>query len=218
MPTTTYSVSDTAGLNAALAAIAGGSDAYTITITASFSLTADPLPIGLASDGTLTVEGGGFTISGAGVHRGLFAFSGTTSVDDLTLASMLAHGGDGGPGGGFQPGGSTIPDLGATSGGGGAGLGAGLFVAGLNVVNGITITTGATVVLSNTLIVSNYALGGSGAVFVTSTLDPREHGGGGGLGGFGGGGGDGFLYDSGGGGGIGLAATGGGLGSGVGFP
>ena len=48
----------------------------------------------------LTIEGGGFTLSGNTQNRGLFVYAGTVAVNDLTIVDTLAKGGDGGLGGG----------------------------------------------------------------------------------------------------------------------
>lgn len=85
---------------------------------------------------TITINGGGNTLSGGGSVRGLFARAGTTTINSLTFSSLLNQGGVGGLGGG----------------GGGAGLGGALFVA-----------NGATVTLVDCAFSSCSAQGGDGA-------------------------------------------------------
>ncbi len=117
MPTS-FTVGTEAALNAALAQIdlsgasSASSTAYTITLSSSITLSTDLFAINLAPGGTLAVEGGGHTLDGGGVHRGLFAYAGSITVSDLAIADAQALGGAGYGGGGS-----------------GAGLGGGLFVA-----------------------------------------------------------------------------------------
>ena len=102
----------------------------------------------------LAINGNGFTLNANG-NRGFFAYSGTSSISDLTITGAIATGGAGG--GGF----------GGGDGGGGAGLGGGLFVA-----------AAASVTTSNLQIASNEAIGGAGG----SNSGFTGGGGGGGLG------------------------------------
>ncbi len=76
---------------------------------------ADISAINLKGLDTLTINGRGAFLDGAGAYRGLFAYSGKTTIENLTIEDAVAEGGAaaGGNGGG----------------GGGAGLGGGLFVA-----------------------------------------------------------------------------------------
>ena len=97
--------------------------------------TADMPAVDLASNITLTIDGEGGTLSGAGEYRGLFDYAGDLSVENLTIANAKAVGGAGGAGGG----------------GGGAGLGGGLFVA----------SAGA-VTLANVAFSNDSATGGAG--------------------------------------------------------
>jgi fibronectin-binding autotransporter adhesin len=161
------------------AAIAGADNGDTIIFGANITLTQD-LP-SLSYDG-LTVDGSGFSLSGAGQYRGLFVadLSGATSgsiavtIQDLTITDTVATGGAGGDG----------ADGG---GGGGAGLGGAIFV-----------SSQGSVTLSNVTIINSGAVGGTGGDAVGS-----GGGGGGGLGGAGdsgsggGGGGAGNLADGG---------------------
>jgi hypothetical protein len=164
---TSFSVSNAAQWNAAVQAIdLTGTDshantAYTITITASFTIGATALDaINLASGNTLAVQGGSNTIDGGGTQRGLFVYSGVVTVQDLALADMLAVGGAG--------------DAGA---GGGAGLGGGLFVAGT--ANGGTAPGNVTLI--DVTFSNDAAQGGQGGGSLSV-----GGGGGGGLGGAGG--------------------------------
>jgi hypothetical protein len=98
--TTTFDVASEASLDAVLGsldvggALAGAGRSYTITLTSGFAETADPLAIDLATGESLTIDGGGNTIDGAG-HRGLFAYAGTVTISALTLSGMAAAGGRG---------------------------------------------------------------------------------------------------------------------------
>ncbi|MFN5107113.1 MAG: autotransporter domain-containing protein [Bradyrhizobium sp.] len=152
---------------------------YTLNITQNITLTSGTtLPI-INSRGTVTINGGNFTLDGGGVQRGLFVYSGTVAVNNLTIQNAVAKGGNGGSG--FDGGG-----------GGGMGAGGALFVA-----------SGASVTVSNVSLASNQANGGSGGSYGSTGS------GGGGGGGLGGNGGSGGTVGAGGGGGIGLGATGG---------
>ena len=186
-----FLVASEADFNAALAAIDVGGKfaaphvAYTIKLTAGFWLSGDLDAVNLGSTDSLVINGSGFALDGAGTYRGLFAYAGPLTVENLTIKNAVARGGAGGTG--------------AVPGGGGGGLGGGLFVA-----------TGASVTLANVNFTDNQAIGGAagatGAVGI---------GGGGGLGGAGGAaGGTASIPRNGGGGGIGVAATGGSLGGG----
>ncbi|MGJ4953912.1 VCBS domain-containing protein [Bradyrhizobium sp. HKCCYLS20291] len=121
---TSFDVSSAADLNAALAAISQGGTsyaknaAYTIHFASDISLAslaanADLAAINLDTGSSLLIDGAGFTLDGANAHRGFFEYAGSIKIQHLTIAHMLALGGNGGLGGG----------------GGGAGLGGGLFVA-----------------------------------------------------------------------------------------
>ncbi len=147
---TTFTVTDQATLATALSSAVNGD---TIKLANTIALTSD-LP---AVVNNVTIDGQGNTLNGGGVARGLFVYSGTVAIGNLTISNALAQGGAGGNG--------------VVSGGGGAGLGSGLFIA-----------AGANVTVSNVAIQSNVAKGGPGAIFVASS----GTGGGGGLGGNGG--------------------------------
>jgi hypothetical protein len=75
-------------------------------------------------------------LDGGGSQRGLFVYSGTVNIKNLTIENMVARGGNGGTG----------------AGGGGAGLGGGLFVG----ANG-------KVTLNNVTFDNDQAVGGSGS-------------------------------------------------------
>ena len=170
-----------AELNAALLSIASRNAANTINIGASFTLDTDLAAINLGAGGSLTINGNGFAIDGNKAWRGLTAYSGSVTVNDLRLQDMLAQGGKGGDGG--------------TPGGGGAGLGGGLLVA-----------AGATVTLNGVVFADNQAIGGAGGNYKDLFLYGYGSGGGGGLGGAGG---EGTRDADGGGGGFGTTAAGG---------
>jgi hypothetical protein len=185
------------GPNNAIAAIdAGGSQAaavaYTITLDASITLSADPSLINLVNGATLSIQGAGYPLNGFGLYRGLFVYAGTVTVNNMNKTDTVAKGGGGGPG--------------FFAGGGGAGLGGGLFVA-----------AAGNVTLNNVDFSQTAAIGGKGGNS-TGPVGPgaagRGSGGGGGMGGnaYGGannGSAPGNIGGGGGGGGIGNAATGG---------
>lgn len=138
---TTFAVTTEAGLRAALS---GAQNGDTIVFGNTITLTTGDLPI---VQRNITIEGGGFSLSGNDQYRGLFvaAFAQGTAtpqgvsitIQNLTIQNTRAAGGDGGRG--------------TLGGGGGGGLGAGLFVA-----------NQATVTINNVSFVSNTAAGGSG--------------------------------------------------------
>jgi hypothetical protein len=111
MPTS-FTVTDEADLNSAIQQIdlTGSSSAantsYTITFGAGLTgmdalqLTTDLDAINLASGDTLTINGAGAEMTGAGDQRGFFVYSGTVTINDLTIENAVATGGAGGPGGG----------------------------------------------------------------------------------------------------------------------
>ncbi|WP_048862396.1 hypothetical protein, partial [Acidisphaera rubrifaciens] len=156
------SVSTVAQLNVAIleadSLASGATD--TITFTGNIALDGAQLTaLNIASDVTLDINGGGYTIDGGGTQRGLFVYAGSVDVSDLTIADTKALGGAGGSGNSNSGGG----------GGGGAGLGGGLFI-GSNVAG-----DAGDVTLTGVTFSGDAATGGNG----TNGL----FGGGGGLGG-----------------------------------
>ncbi|MBN9003072.1 MAG: hypothetical protein J0H75_13755, partial [Rhizobiales bacterium] len=111
-----------------------------IVLKNNIALTADLS----ALQGTGTVirsdTGQNYVIDGAGTYRGLFVYSGTARIENLTIQNAVAQGGKGGDAGGF-------------AGGGGAGLGGALFV-----------NAGAAATIANVSLNGNSGLGGSGGV------------------------------------------------------
>jgi large repetitive protein len=222
MGTITYYVGNVEQLNQALiwAGKAGGADNgqadnHVIELAAGWTipLTQELVAINMSNDGdTLTINGNGATLDGGNWTRGLFVYSGTVAINDLTIANTVATGGDGGSG--------------ISGGGGGAGLGGGLFVAGTS--NGSS-TGGGNVTINNVHFVNNAANGGNGGAALPESYyiggNVGFHvnsvyqfaGGGGGMGGAGGNAGlesqFGWTGAGGGGGGIGLGADGGNGGS-----
>ena len=148
--------------NQVLASLAGSTSASVIDIGASFTFHTDLLAINLGAGGSLTINGGGYTLDGAGAWRGLTVYSGNVTVNSLSLNDMLAIGGAGG----------DAPD----PGGGGAGLGGGLLVA-----------KDGHVILNDVSFANDRAIGGRGGNAVSGASE-QSAGGGGGLGGAGGGG------------------------------
>jgi len=118
MTTTYLNVSSASQLSADIKTIDLASQAdggkgtnYVITLAAGKTLTesADISAINLTGKDTLTLNGQGAALDGAGAYRGLFAYAGATKIENLTIEDAVAQGGAGS--------------------GGGAGLGGGLFVA-----------------------------------------------------------------------------------------
>ncbi len=167
-------------LNQAIATIdAAGGGAFTIRFTAditegtdtgnivmfngnALAAPADLFGINLHSSASLTIDGQGHTLNGAGAYRGFFAYAGSVTIQNLAIDNALARGGNGG--GGYF------------AGGGGAGLGGGLFVG-----------TGAQVTLSGVTFSGDQAQGGNGGTQAFDKWGGKfVGGGGGGLGGNGG--------------------------------
>ena len=100
----------------------------------TLSAPADLYALNLKGGVSLSINGGGYTLAGANIYRGLFAYSGAVAVQNLNIDNTVAQGG-----------------VGAYGGGGGAGLGGGLFVG-----------AGAQVTLSGVSFSSDKAQGGGG--------------------------------------------------------
>ena len=180
MTTSYLNVSSASALSADIKAIdlasqadAGNGTLYSITLKASATLTesVDISAINLAGNDTLTLNGQGAVLNGAGAYRGLFVYSGKTTIENLTIENAVAKGGAGGAAAGARTGpgaGAAVPELGG-----------GLFVAD-NPAGG---AVPAQVTLDNVFFAGDSAVGGAGG-------DGSEGGGGGvgssGLGGSGG--------------------------------
>ena len=126
MPTTI--VATEAQLNAAIrdADTVANQGAITIQVAGTLLENSDPIGINLAAGNTLLIGGiGGGTLDGAGLHRGLFAYSGTVTIQTLTIQNIKAFGGAGGLGGSGGGGGSRVGGGRGADGGFGGGLGAG---------------------------------------------------------------------------------------------
>jgi hypothetical protein len=78
-------------------AFGGNGNHYVITLQAGATLTesADLSAINLKGSDTLTINGQGAALDGAGAYRGLFVYSGTTTIEELTIESAVAEGGAG---------------------------------------------------------------------------------------------------------------------------
>ena len=124
----------------------GNGTHYSITLLSGATLTefGDISAINLTGNDTLTLNGQGAILNGDGAYRGLFAYSGKSTIENLTIENAVAQGGAGGAG--------------ARGGGGGAGLGGGLFVAD-NPAGG---AAPAQVTLDNVFFTENSAIGGAG--------------------------------------------------------
>jgi hypothetical protein len=163
---TNFVATDQASLAAAISAIdlsgaaSAANTAYTISLlpgaAGAIQLTSDLPAINLASGSTLAIQGNGATLLGNGNERGIFVYSGSVAIADLTISNVAAIGGAGGSA--------------YEGGGGGAGLGGGLFVGSAGVVG-----------LFNVGFSNDAAIGGAGGGGGGYGL-----GGGGGLGGRGG--------------------------------
>ena len=109
MTTIAYlNVSSTSQLSADIKAIdlasqadGGNGTIYLITLKAGATLTesADIYAINLAGKDTLILNGQGAILDGADPYRGLFAYSGKTTIENLTIKNEVAQGGAGGVGG-----------------------------------------------------------------------------------------------------------------------
>ena len=166
--TETRYVSNYAGLKAAIAEYNGNTGAdFKIVLTNGITLEGElPAITGNASligkdSGSLTIEGSGYAINGAGQYRGLYIDGAdadiTVSVSGVTFANCYAKGGDGGEG--------------KSGGGGGLGAGAAIYAFSGNVV--LTDVTAA----------NSVAVGGDGGGLLYGS---ESYGAGGGLGGDGG--------------------------------
>jgi hypothetical protein len=116
-------------LRDALTATTGAQDGDTVVFDANMTLNRD-LP---AVQNSITINGNGHFLDGAGAHRGLFVYAGTVAIQNLMIQNAVTQGGAG------------------AGGGSGAGLGGALFV-----------NTGASVTLSGVSFNGNAAKGGSG--------------------------------------------------------
>lgn len=166
--TETRYVSDYAGLRAAISEYNENTGAnFKIVLQNAITLAGDlPEITGNASlvgkdSGSLTIEGSGHAINGAGQYRGFYIDGEkagvTVTVSDVTFANCHAKGGDGGKG--------------TSGGGGGMGAGAAIYAYSGNVV------------LSDVTAANNAAVGGKGGGVLYGS---QSYGGGGGLGGDGG--------------------------------
>ena len=106
---------------------AANSGAYEIELgaNASIALTQALTEINLHAGVTLDIEGNGATLDGENAQHGLFVYSGTVTIESLTIENAKAVGAAGNDGGG-----------------GGAGLGGGLFV-GATAILPVCIKAGA---------------------------------------------------------------------------
>lgn len=153
---TTCSVTNEGELRTAIT-YANNNAGITINLQNSITLTTGDLP---ALQGIDTIiNGSGTTLSGDDKYRGLFVYSGSVRIENLTISQAVAQGGKGGNGGTNY------------AGGGGAGLGGALFV-----------NAGAQVSVSNVTLDSNAARGGNGGTPGSGSA----YGGGAGMGGDGG--------------------------------
>ena len=95
---TVLTASDAAGLVTAITTIDDNpNNSYTLNITQNITLTGATTLPAIESAGTVTINGGGHTLDGGGVQRGLFVYTGTVAVNNLTIQNAVAQGGNGGP-------------------------------------------------------------------------------------------------------------------------
>jgi hypothetical protein len=87
---------------ASQAATGGGGTPYSITLATGTAWSglesADIAAINLKGADTLTINGVGVAVNGAGAYRGLFAYSGNLLIENLTIENAVAKGGAGGAG------------------------------------------------------------------------------------------------------------------------
>src|SRR5271155_2929987 len=105
MPTSYLNVASATDLSSDIKAIdlasqaSGGSGTnYLITLAAGQTLTetADIAAVNLKGNDTLTIDGQGALLNGAGAFRGLFVYSGNVTIANLTIDNAVAKGGAGG--------------------------------------------------------------------------------------------------------------------------
>ncbi len=158
-----FFVFDAAGLAMAIATANGNGETNRITLTGDIDLGSIPsLPvIGDDAGDDLTIDLGGFTISGADTTRVFFANAGALTIANGAIVDGLAKGGNGG---------SLGPASGGGGGGGGMGAGGALYV-----------RSGATVRVDLVSFADNGAVGGNGGS--GDNFGIAQGGGGGGLGG-----------------------------------
>jgi hypothetical protein len=128
-------------LNTAFAtANAATSGTFDVDIKNNLQFSSDKIQIALKPGVSMVINGEHNVIDGANAHRGLFVYSGTVKIENLTIQHAAAPGQAGGAGRGSGGGG-----------GGGAGLGGGLFIA-----------AAGNVTVDNVAFQGNAAIGGSG--------------------------------------------------------
>ena len=123
----TASVNTVAGLKAAILAANtdGLDDVITLTSNITFVSAADAIAINVTDGKTLTIVGGGFTLSGANLARVLNITAGTVVMQNLTITKGTLSGNGGSFGAGIN---------------GGSALGAGISNAGSLTISNVTIT------------------------------------------------------------------------------
>lgn len=197
----TYSVNSDASLRSAINnANANPGSTINFTVSGVIIVLSSPLP---EINANMTINGNGNFLSGNDLYRVFFVNAGTVTINNLTVNSGRAQGGDGADGSnGLNPGLTS-----AGAGGGGAGMGGGLFVntQGRVVLNGVSFNNskaqgglGGAESVGGIYVATNAGGGGGGA------SGNGTHGQGAGIGGRGGSG----ITAGGGGGDGGLAATG----------
>lgn len=154
VPQVIYPVADHAGLVSAILSANGSAAFPVIQLTGNITL-GDSLP--WLTRATV-VEGGGFTIHGAGRNAFVIGDAGAgTWTPDVTIKNLTIQGAR-------AAGGNAMSGLSAAGGGGGGGFGGAVFV-----------SRGATVRLQNVSLASNQAQGGSSCIG-QALEDRRSHG------------------------------------------
>ena len=69
--------------------------AYTIVLGGSIGLTADLDAIVLPTGVSLTLDGGGNSIDGGSLHRGLSVLQGSVTIENVSIENTIANGGPG---------------------------------------------------------------------------------------------------------------------------
>ena len=154
IPITVDSAADLASAIATVNAASAGN--FTLDFAANLTLSGQLASLDLHAGVSVTIEGQGNTLNGAGTSPGFAVAAGTVTIADLTIADAAAIGGEG-----------------LNGGGGGAGLGGGLFVG-----------QGADVTLQDVAFSGDAATGGSGLGGAFGNGGGLNGRGGGGLGAF----------------------------------
>jgi uncharacterized protein with beta-barrel porin domain len=176
---TLLTANDASSLITAITTIdANPNSSYTLNITGNITLNTSTTLPPINTNSMVTIDGGSHSLDGDGIQRGFIVYSGSVTIENITIQNAVAEGGAGGSG----------------AGGGGGGMGAG---------GGVFVGSAAAVTLRDVRLSNDAAIGGAGGAGGVSVAGG---GGGGGMGGSGGsvgangvgGGGGGGLFGGGG--------------------